>query len=372
MHVCILSPFFPKHFEKGTRNIHYGGVERYVDNITKELSKIGVKVTVITSSNDSALEKIDNIKFIKCKRWITFYGTPLFRYSNKLLKRGDFDLIHAQATYPFVSDISSKYATKMRIPSIVTYHYDAIGNSLIHRFLIYSYYQSLGRLIKNHDKIIVSTKSYKENSSFLSKISEEKFEYIPMGVNTDRFYPDESLPIEKRILFVGRLIPYKGIFILLHSMKIVQKKIPDYQLAIAGDGPLRHEIEELAKKLQINVEFLGYVPEKKLPNLYNSTKLTVLPSINSQEAFGMTLLESMSCGIPVVASDLPGVREIAKVGGILAKANDSQSLANSMVKTIEKEFNFSERVALHRKIEQQYSWHDIALRTKNLYEKLVG
>jgi len=130
------------------------------------------------------------------------------------------------------------------------------------------------------------------------------------------------------ILYFGRLSREKGVADLLRAMK----QVPHVHLQIAGDGPLRSELETLARDLSLtNVTFLGHVNPKDLDSLISGARFTVLPS-HAYETLGKTILESYACGRPIVASDLGSRREIVNQGetGLLYPAGDVEQLAKAI------------------------------------------
>ncbi|MGB2581321.1 MAG: glycosyltransferase [Thermoplasmata archaeon] len=108
-----------------------------------------------------------------------------------------------------------------------------------------------------------------------------------------------------------------------------------------------------------------------LLRLYRSSLATVLSSHDSQEAFGMVLLESMSCGTRVIAADIPGVREVASVGGTVVEPNSESALADAMIESAETSVSNAEMGELHRRIDEAYSWNSVAAMTSSVYRELL-
>ena len=133
---------------------------------------------------------------------------------------------------------------------------------------------------------------------------QEKLTYLPIGV--DPVPEVDTEPTEhKKVLSLGRLVGYKGYKYLIDAAKY----LPDnYQVVIAGDGPLREELQEQIKAegLEGKVRLLGRIPQENIPELYASCNVFCLSSIWKTEAFGIVQIEAMSCGKPVVATRIPG------------------------------------------------------------------
>jgi glycosyltransferase involved in cell wall biosynthesis len=265
---------------------------------------------------------------------------PLLRYGNAAVlpqlffKLKNFDIVHLH--YPFFGSAEivwlAKKLSKRKFKLIVTYHMEASGEGFIG--LIFDFYRKyiMPRIMGSADKIIVSSTDYAMNSEVKEILKEnpEKFIEIPFGVDIEKFKPREKKQSliekyhlgteEKTILFVGGLDKahyFKGVPKLIKAFHnfLMETKI-QAQLVIVGDGSERFNYEQIAFDygLRDRVIFMGPVKDDELPYIYNLADLFVLPSINKGEAFGIVLLEAAASGIPVIASDLPGVRSVVREG----------------------------------------------------------
>lgn len=211
----------------------------------------------------------------------------------------------------------------------------------------------LNSLFKKADKIISASLDYIKESDIKNIYNKfpDKFLEIPFGVDTDRFKPLNPLPESGfTILFVGGLDKahnFKGLPILLKTFSQLPITLPtgqagNYQLLIVGDGDMRKHYEKQAEDLNIKdkLKFLGNVSNQELPHIYNQADVFALPSLDKSEAFGIVLLEALSSGVPVIASNLPGVRKVFtdKEEGLLVKPNN----VNDLKKKIEYLFNNKE------------------------------
>jgi rhamnosyl/mannosyltransferase len=163
---------------------------------------------------------------------------------------------------------------------------------------------------------------------------------IPYGLDADRFRPTaaiaasaDALRAQARgpiLLFVGRLVPYKGLDVLLRAMPEL-----DAQLVVVGDGPLRGTLETMVQELRIGhrVHLTGAVTDDERLAWLHACAVLVLPSITRQESFGVAQLEAMLCGRPVVSTDVPtGVCWVNVHGqtGFVARAGDTASLRQAI------------------------------------------
>ncbi len=189
---------------------------------------------------------------------------------------------------------------------------------------------------------------YLESSSFLQEFR-EKTTVIPATVNPYFLTPIEDgqpakesfgfSPKNPLLLFVGRLVPYKGLQILLQAFKWIHDKIPTVKLAIVGSGPLKSDLQEQCANLELShvVHFLGVLPRRRLRDIYSACDIFVLPSRSRSEAFGIVQLEAMARGKPVVATTVGGVPYVVKENetGLLVPPVDSMALAKALTKLLE-------------------------------------
>ena len=129
---------------------------------------------------------------------------------------------------------------------------------------------------------------------------------------------------KKTILFVGRLVPYKGVKHLIEAVK----KIKDTTLLIVGDGPLKAELQKQAR--DSNIIFISNVSEKMLPQYYAACDLFILPSVTRQEAFGITLLEAMASAKPTITSNISGMPWVIGDCGLKIEPENPSALAKAI------------------------------------------
>ena len=173
-------------------------------------------------------------------------------------------------------------------------------------------------------------------------IPQEKITVSYIGVDTDRFQPGNT-PIEeraKRILFVGRMVEKKAPLLLIRAFADVKKQFPEAELVMIGTGPLLNEAKQLARDLQLQIEFLGAKNSSSVKSELDKVQLLCLPSVTAAngdaEGFGIVLLEAQSCGIPVISSALGGSEEgiLDGVTGHKFPENSAQELTSLILKTL--------------------------------------
>ena len=187
-----------------------------------------------------------------------------------------------------------------------------------------------------------------------------------MGADLRRlFVPDGSPRSNAEILFVGRLVPGKGVDILLNALPAVLAKLPEARLTVVGDGPERASLIDLTRRLDLEsrVAFAGSVAHASLAAHYRRAALLVLPS--REEGFGLVLVEALGCGCPVVASGLPAIRSLLLEGqaGRLFQAGNAADLSQAITGMLAdgaRSKALAERGRQH--VLSQYDWQAIARR----------
>jgi glycosyltransferase involved in cell wall biosynthesis len=283
----------------------------------------------------------DDRSFIRRVKPLMRWGNGAFVPNVVSLVRGA-DLIHLH--YPFFGAQEPLFLQAASLPPIVlTFHMDAATPGIVglgitaHRMLLQPW--MLGRV----KRVLVSSFDYARTSSlagFLARHPERVAE-LPFGVDTDFFRPGISarerfsVPDEADIiLFVGgldRAHGFKGMPELLRAAATLK---PSTHVLIVGDGDMRAAYEALSAELGLRqrTHFLGKVDQPTLRDAYQSADVFAFPSVNAAESFGLAALEAEACGVPVVASDLPGVRTVVRQGetGLLVPPGDVAALASAL------------------------------------------
>ena len=199
---------------------------------------------------------------------------------------------------------------------------------------------------------------------------------IPNGVDVELFgdaEPPADLPEGRRVLWVGRLDPQKGFPIALRAFARLAEDLPDVSFVVAGDGPEHGAVEMLPSELRARVTMLGSVPHDELPKYHAAADAFIAPALG-QESFGMVLIEAMAAGVPVVASDIAGYREVVRDGieGSLVPPGDAEGLAAAL-RPILTDTEFAERLrAAGRARALEFSWAHVVDRIEAVYKEAVG
>jgi len=356
--------------------------------LCKGLVEKGHQVTVITTNrNNEGLKKstewMDNIKVIRYPERVHIFEAPIMPQIGFQLFQEKCDLVHVHGMTPSISDLAIINGKLKRKPLVLTYHNDPetrlFGFVGVAAARVYNYLSYITANLT--DRIVATTISYAETSPVLSRLL-HKVEIIPWAVDKDKFRPSLKRNLRENfngdnknfILFVGQLKEHKGVQYLLEAMKIVNDRIKDSHLIIVGDGPYRDYLMDYASKQKLNhvVSFRRNVPDRELPQFYATSDIVVLPSYTRREAFGLVLLEAMASGRPVVASNIPGVRDIVKDDcGILVPSKDANTLAAAITRLLQDKQR-ARKMGLHARefVEKNFDWTWVIERYESLYESI--
>lgn len=318
---------------------HTGGIETVVKALAEGLAHSGhldSRVLACGAVARTSRAVVNGVPVTYVARYGTVASLPLspsFPYS---LSRCYADIIHVHCPFP-LADLSLRLlsAAKRLSPStgvVLSWHSDIVRQ----RWAMPAYSPLLHWLLRRSDRVLVASPNHVTSSAFLPHYR-DKCTVVPYGIDPGRFEPTAELMARvedarrkygKRIvLFVGRLVYYKGVEYLIRAVS----GIPDATLLVSGTGPLQEQLRQLSHDLGVGgrVHFLGAVPDEELAVLYHAAHVFALPSTERSEAFGIVQLEAMVCGKPVVSTDLPtGVTYVNQDGitGITVPVRDPDRL----------------------------------------------
>lgn len=332
-------------------------------------------VTVLCSNHDKLVreEVINGVKVVRAPIIMKISkGTvsPAFiRYARKLGKENDI-------INPVAPMLESSAILRVIDPNkiLYTYHCDVnLPPNLLNKFILKVMDFSHSNAMKRSKKIIVSSIDYAKSSRIANKYIDKCIEIPALFKEKNK---EEVLLVPNTIGFCGRIVEEKGIDVLIKAFSIIKKEITDARLLIAGDyqnvvgGSIYPRLKTLIEKENISdITFLGKVKEEELAKFYSSLSVFVLPSINSLEAFGLVQLEAMSCGVPVVASNLPGVRTIVNNTGmgLIAEVGDYKDLAKKIIEVLR---NRKEYIKDKEDVKALYSNDALTKRYERLFNEI--
>ena len=371
---------------------HVGGIERVVYEQCKRLRQKQFDPMVLTHRNQTEKNYVfDGIK-VRCYDSVNIgfrlgipYAIPqITSFKTFLESVKSSDLIHVHG-HPYLSSLlAAKIAKRYSKPLVLTQHNTFIAYKGIfwdHVEWINDY--AIGRqVLKEADKIVVVSNATK-NYVLSLDAAPEKIEVLHNGVDLNRFRPLTGIKDEMRkklgiskdsrvVLTVRRLVYKNGIDTLIESAKTAIKKNPRLVFIVVGKGPdfakVKGKIEQLG--IQENFKLTGFVSDEDLPVYYNTADFFVLPS-KSGEGLPLVALEAMSCGVPVIATDVGGTSEVMNEDyGKLVPPNSPEALAEAILEFSQRDFS-AVRKNLRKMVEQKYSWDKNVEKLVKIYEELI-
>ena len=367
MNVALITEWF---------NSYEGGVAGHVKNLALILKKNKIDVSIITNKMKEKKDvnlHVYEIEGVKDPMFKLNLSPKITKKMRKILEK-NFDVVHCHHAFARLPLTGIHVADKINIPSILTTHTVSLfpDADYLWRPLSYGYPRYRLQISKVKEIIAVSESA----KTFIEYFADEtKIRVIPNGVDVNRFSPDNKNENNRGlvILYMGRLVPKKGIHILIRAMKNIVKKYPDALLLIGGRGKMKTFLSSYANTLGLkdNVRFLGYVPDSMLPSLYSSSDVFVLPSITA-ESFGITLLEAMASGTPVVGSNVGGIPEVINNCGFIVEPSSPKKLSDAVITLLDdedlrKKFGRKGR----KRVEEKYSWDIVGKKIIEVYKEVM-
>jgi phosphatidylinositol alpha-mannosyltransferase len=198
---------------------------------------------------------------------------------------------------------------------------------------------------------------------------------VPNGTDVHVFAHAKpaKLPKGRTMLFVGRLEPRKGFPVAVRAFARLAQHYGDLQLIVVGEGVEREAVEVLPRALRSRVHLLGRVSDSALPGYYAAADVFVAPATGS-ESFGIVLVEAMAAGLPIVASDIDGYREVVRHGreALLVPKGDPAALAGAVQRLFERPDEARALSANGRSRARRYDWDKILMTLESTYADAIG
>ncbi|MEK7597711.1 MAG: glycosyltransferase family 4 protein [Patescibacteria group bacterium] len=354
------------------------GLLHHIYYLSQELTKLGHLVHIFGPNRRSALpfknyKKIIDLVEVPFFKEATIFITVKSKKFNDPIKtiesKEKFDIIHIHD--PYLPFIAWEILKKTKLPIVATFHTawdENSGFNIINGFipLFQDYFTKVS------GSIFVSKIGKKIWSSLLP--AKVKKIVINNGVHSNLFCPVENKNKKITLLFVARIVPRKGLMILLKTLKELIKDVPNIKLIVLGDGPHLITCKEYVKdnKLGNFVEFKGYITGKNKIKYYQKSDIFCAPYRN--ENFAITILEAMSCGIPIVGFDSNGIKEILSGypdRDLIVPYKDTKLFEEAIKSLV---LDDSKRKRIRKwllKRREKYSWEKIAKETEEFYYKVL-
>jgi len=308
-----------------------GGIETYIRNIVNGVN-INQEVIVSNDKCKTVVENVDNVTVTRAARLFSLFSSQCNPTLCRILKKSKTDIYHLHLPNPMA--VLAFLIAKPKGRLIITWHSDIIKQKIFMPF----YKPFLNKILKRADKIIVTSENYLNSSPYLKK-SKRKCIFIPLGIDINNFKETSAIKrraksIKKKygkkiILFVGRLVYYKGVEYLIRAVKDI-----DAHLLVIGNGPLKRKLRKISGS---NVHFLEDV--KDIKPYYQVCDVFVLPSIARSEAFGIVQLEAIASKKPVISTVLGTGVEFVNKKGLLVEPKSVAQLKSAIMKALENDMS---------------------------------
>lgn len=382
MNILLVTPFFTP---------QTGGVATYLEDLRRFLGQRGHHVIVLRpgESDDIVqcpLTRDDNVYELYMRGpWFPevpvrgvfatgIYFIPTLFKLARFLRAHRIDLVCAEYPLPFMM-----YLILLRRWSRIKLLVGLHGDDVLSLHLLSKLDQIMVRtLVRRSDWVLAHSSSLLEQAERVFGGVKAKSSYLPYGVECERIRErarraqrSEAVQARPYILTVAKLYERKGIDILLEAVAHVKQRLGGHRFLIVGDGPEEGKLKRMAVDLRIDshVVFLGDVPSREVPVLFQNCEFFVLPS--RSEPFGIVLLEAMTLGKAIVATRVGGIPEFIKDGdtGLLIEACDSQALAENILRLLQ-DHELRSRLGKNglQWVEARYDYRKLILRYEELFQ----
>jgi len=356
------------------RNPEAGGAEVHLHEIFKRIAGMGHRVTLLASGFDGSVpeETVDGIRVVRRggKFGFNFHVPGAL---GALMKERDFDVVVDDINkIPFYTPVY------VRKPVLALAHHLFAETIFLETFFPLATYVYLSEWLipvfyRNTRFVVVSQSTRDE---FVKRgLDAKNIGIVHNAVDHEVYRPDFGAKSgEPTIGYVGRIKKYKCIEHLLEACAIVFEKLPEAKLVVAGSGDHLDALVETAASIGIagRTDFIGHVGEKEKVDMLQKVHVVANPS--SKEGWGVTVIESNACGTPVVASNVPGLRDAVVDGetGFLVPHGDIEALAGKMLEVLEDDVlrrSMSEKAV---EWSQRFDWEESARAIVGEIEELIG
>ena len=379
--------------------LYFGGVERRILEIAKRM-QVKVDTTLYTGTKAGLRKptRFDGLKMVPCFSTDAVFPLDNCTFNqtlarNACLIKADVYEAHAASGYGLIGAFKKQ---GVNVPFVQTIH-GVLADEYVQAVLSggMSFRGRIANLFMcrlalheaetaRNATLVVTISKYSQQKIFqYYNVDSTKIRIVPNGVDTEKFQPAGDCEEARRyirignkqiVLFVGRLIPRKGVCYLVDAAKKIVKERRETLFVLVGDGPLRNSIFAEVERagLKRSFVFLGDISEEVLPQLYRCADVFVLPSI--QEGQGIVLLEAQASGKPVVAFNVSGVTEAMRPGetGLLVKAADSAALADALLRLLSDDAMRGKMgIEGRRFVRKELSWDVCAERMIGVYREAI-
>jgi len=371
-----------------------GGIARHCEGLAKALVQQNHEVHLFTLDFPGSpnYEEMDGVKVYRASTelghpnfltWVLLFNHFLTKRMADVVHSVDFDVMHVHDWLAAFSGISFKHYLKK--PMVLTVHSTEIGRAQgLHSPDSFSINGIEWWATYEADRVIVCSQSMKNEICGHFNLPWDKVDVIPNAIDATKYQTSVDRGSvrqrygvgygEKLVLCVGRLVPQKGIEYFIRAIPNIAKRYPEAKFVIVGEGWSRDLLEAEARASGQNrkIQFTGFASDKEVINLMTSADVLVVPSV--YEPFGIVALEGMATGVPVIASQVGGLSEVIEHDrtGLFVFPRSSESIAWGIDRVLSdpdhaKWLTENAKEKLHK----AYSWEAVAMKTVEVYRKVV-
>jgi len=353
-----------------------GGGPYHVHAMSRDQAAMGHNVTVLTVRRDADTprrEERDGYTVVRRDATASLLGNEIsIGLARDLWGAEEFDVVHAHSHLYFATNVAAVRRRFGNVPLAITNH--GLYSQSAPRWLFDWYLKTAGRWTFNRADVVF-TYTEEERDVLRNRSVTTAIEVVRNGIDQERFTPEgpesESLDGEgPSVLFVGRLVEGKRPGDAIAAVERLVSEYPSITLAIAGDGPLRSDLEDRVAEAGLDdvVRFLDHVPYDAMPELYRSANVLVLPS--ESEGFPRTVMEALSTRTPVVTSDLEQLKSVTDKAGVAVPVGDVDSFAAAIDEVLSDDS--AARADRGRDLAgNRYAWERTVRQTTNALRRVV-
>lgn len=352
-----------------------GGVQSHIRDLTEHFISEGHHVSVLTPVTDDSLAYEDYV--VNAGKPISIpingsvarvlFGPIASSRAKQWIAAGDFDLLHLHE--PAIPSLSLLACSAAEGPLVGTFHVSTPKKKAIY---------AIGPILEPIVEKLTARIAVSELArSTLKDHFDTDAVVIPNGINGQRYANaiiSDKYSGPNTVGFIGRFEePRKGLQVLIDSLAIVARFIPDIRFLIAGPGDNSDYFKKLNPQLHSRITFLGLLSDIKKESFLKSVEIYVAPNTGG-ESFGIVLAEALSAGTAVVASDIPAFKAVLENGqlGELFINEDSADLARVLISLL-KDNERRIKLGVNGKLSvQKYDWQVVAEQIESVYEMAIA
>jgi len=363
LNICLVSLIIPPDREDGGAKF-FRGIFDYLKkrhNVTLLTGKWNVEL------NETGIIQLDIIQ--KRFFWLPSFTTKVIKF----IRNHKFDIIHGNApksTLPILLAHQKRFITTIHDLGPFEKWFSKIP---IEKFLI--------KLVAEKASCITTCSDIirREINHYMPKVNLNNIFNLYSAIEEKyKPYPREAEKLKKKLgiegptlLYIGRIAAYKGVEDIIKAYQIAKREIPKLNLVVGGKPDyFMEKTYQKWKETFEDVKFIGFIPNAEMPVYYTMGDIFITYSY-AAEGFGLTPIEAIACGTPVIASSMPAYKEVLQDNAILVSPRDPQKLASQIVEFIRDDNRRKNMIERAQKFIKRYTWDEVGKKLENIYQKYL-